>query len=118
MQFIKSALRIGIAVAMINGVVRVGGAYWAFYQLQDAAQQAAIHGHHTAPELLRSNVYERASQLLIPVAEDQIVVSREGPVTQIETAYLHPIEYFPHRTYPLKLAFKVEGRTYATGTAQ
>jgi hypothetical protein len=118
MHVIKSALRIGIAVAIINGVVRVGGAYWAFYQLQDAAQQMAIHGHHTAPEVLRSTVYERAGQLLIPIAEDQIMVSREGTVTQIEAAYQYPIEYFPHQTYPLKLAFKVEGRTYATGSAQ
>jgi hypothetical protein len=117
MQFIKSTLRIAIAVAMINAVARVGGAYWSFYQLQDAAQQAAIHGYETAPELLRSTVYGRAGQLLIPIAEEQIVVSREGPLTLIEAAYQHPIEYFPHRTYPLKLAFKVEGRTYS-GTAR
>ena len=118
MHVIKSVVRIGIAVAMINAVARVGGAYWSFYQLQDAAQQAAIHGYQTDPELLRSNVYARAAELLIPVAEDQIQVSREGPLTLIEAAYQHPIEYFPHRTYPLKLGFKVEGRVYTRDTAR
>jgi hypothetical protein len=118
MQLLKSALRIGIAVAMINAAFHVGTAYWSFYQFQDAAQQLAIHGHHTAPEVLKSTAFSKAAELLIPITEEQIVVSRDGALTQIEAAYQHPVEYFPHRTYPLKLAFKVEGRTYATGTAQ
>jgi hypothetical protein len=118
MGFLLSALRIGIAVAIVNGAGHIALVYWSFYQFQDAAQQLALFGGRASPEAVRSNVFAKAGELMIPIAEEQIVVTRDGPTTVIQAAYVHPVEYFPRQNYPLKLSFNVEGRNYATGAAQ
>jgi hypothetical protein len=110
MRLLLSALRIGIAVAIINGAVRTAAVYWSFYQFEDAAQQLAIFGFKSSPDILRSSAYAKAAELLIPISEEQIVVTRDGGKTLINAAYEHPVEYFPNQTYPLKLSFSVEGR--------
>lgn len=110
MSFLKSALRIAIAVAVINGAARTAAVYWRFYQFEDAAQQLAIFGHSSSPDILRSSAYAKAAALLIPIQEEQIVVTRDGYRTLINAAYEHPVEYFPNQVYPLKLSFSVEGR--------
>lgn len=118
MRFFKSALRIGIAVAIINGTARTALVYWSYYQFEDAAQQLAVFGWQAPPEVLRSTAFDKASELFIPITEEQIVVTREGPRTMIQASYEHPVEYFPKRTYPLKLSFAVEGRNLVVGATQ
>jgi hypothetical protein len=110
MLLFKSALRIGIAIAVINAAARAGLVYWSYYQFQDAAQQLAVFGRDENVEVLRNTAYEKAAELLIPISPEQIVVTRHGPLTQIEAHYEHPVEYFPQKLYSLKLEFKVEGR--------
>lgn len=109
MRFMMSAFRIAIAVAVINGAVRAAAVYWSFYQFEDAAQQLAILGWKSTPDMLRASAFDKALSLLIPITEDQIVVTRDGPKTFIAASYEHPVEYFPNRQYPLKLSFKVQG---------
>lgn len=109
MHVFMSALRIAIAVAVINGVGRTALVYWSHYQFQDAAQQLAILGSRSSPEVLRSGLLDKAAGLLIPIGEDQIVVTRDGAKLYIAAAYENPVEYFPNRHYPLKLSFRVEG---------
>jgi hypothetical protein len=109
MRFIMPALRIAIAVAVINGTGRTALVYWNYNQFKDEAQQLARFGADASVDVLRASTFAKAVELLIPITEDQIVVVREGPVTRIQAAYEHPVEYFPHRTYPLKLSFAVEG---------
>jgi len=109
MSRLFAAVRIAIAVAVINGAGRTALVYWSYYQFQDAAQQLALFGYRTSPEVLRTNCFDKAMSLFIPISEDQIQVTREGPKTQIAASYVHPVEYFPHRMYPLKLSFTVEG---------
>lgn len=109
MGFAKSILRIAITVAMINATARVGLAYWAFYQLRDGAEQAAIFGAQEPVWALHAAVLEKADELFLPVADDQVVVTREGFKTIIEASYVQPIEYFPKQTYPMKFSFSVEG---------
>lgn len=118
MRFFMSALRIGIAVAIINGAVRAGAVYWSFYQFEDAAQQLALFGWQTPPEVLQNATLARAAELQIPITEDQITVTREGSQTLIQAAYEHPLEYFPNRKYPLKLSFKVEGRNLTSSAVK
>jgi len=118
MQLFMSALRIGIAVAVINGSARTALVYWSFYQFEDAAQQLAVFGWQTPPDVLRSTALGKANELFIPIGEEQIVVTREGPRTLIQASYEHPVEYFPNRKYPLKLSFSVEGRNVMSGSVK
>jgi hypothetical protein len=116
MRYLISALRIAVVVAVINGTARTALVYWSYYQLKDAAQQLAVFGWQAPPEVLRSQAVSRANELFIPISEEQIVVTRDGPITSIRASYEQPVEYFPHQKYPLKLSFSVEGRNIASGT--
>ena len=118
MRYLMSAIRIGIAVAIINCAVRTAAVYWTYYQFQDSAQQLAILGYEASPDMLRARAFVRAAELLIPISEDQIVVSRDGTKTTIQASYEHPVEFFPHRLYPLKLSFSVEGQNLSAGAMQ
>jgi hypothetical protein len=118
MRFFMSALRIGIAVAIVNGAVRAGAVYWSFYQLEDAAQQLALFGWQTSPEVLQNATLARAGELQIPITEDQIKVTRDDSKTLIAASYVHPFEYFPNQTYPLKLSFSVEARNLTSSAAK
>jgi hypothetical protein len=115
MRVFMSALRIGIAVALINAVARTALVYWSFYQFEDAAQQLAIFGWNAAPETLRSTVAVKALEFQVPITPEEIDVTREGPITVISANYKHVIEYFPRQKYPLQMSFRVEGRNLSAG---
>lgn len=111
MRFWGTLIRIALTVAIINAMARVGFAYWSFYQLKDHAQQTALFGGEKPTDVLQAGVLDKANQLLLPVSTDQVVVTRNGPRTAIAANYVQPVEYFPHRLYPMKFSFEVEGFT-------
>lgn len=118
MRFFLAAVRIGIAVAVINAAFRTAVVYWSHYQFKDEAQQLALFGWQTSPDVLHHIAVAKAAELQIPVAEDQVVVTRDGAVTVIQASYQHPLEYFPNHKYPLKLSFSVEGRNLTASTVK
>jgi hypothetical protein len=111
MNLIFTALRIGLAVAVINGAARTAMAYWTFYELKDHAQQTAIFGGRMTPDVLRNTVLAKAGELHIPVTEEQVDVRRESHKTIIAASYEQSVEYFPRRTWPVTFSFQVEGFT-------
>ena len=115
MRFLFTVLRIAIAIAIVNAAVRAGSVYWDHYQFEDEAQQLALFGWKTPTDELRTTALATANELQIPITEDQISVTREGPVTTIEASYEQPLEYFPNQRYPLQLSFSVEGRNLMSG---
>jgi hypothetical protein len=108
-------LRIALIVAILNGVARVGIAYWSFYLFKDHAQQTAIFGGQTPPDVLQYAVLEKAHELFLPVTANQITITRSGPRTLIQADYVQTVEYFPSQTYPMKFSFAVEGFFMASG---
>jgi hypothetical protein len=117
MKAVGSLIRVAVAVAILNAAVRVGFAYWAFYQLRDDAEQTALFGARQPTWALQQAVLEKANQLLLPVGEEQVIVTRNGPKTTIEASYVQPIEYFPRRSYPMTFSFAVEGFTVGDARA-
>lgn len=113
---ISAFLRVALTVAVMNGVARVGFAYWAHFQLKDHAQQTVVFGAQTPTDVLQYAVLEKAHELLLPVTAEQVVITRSGPRTVIRADYEQPVEYFPTKTYPLKFSFAVEGFTVGSGS--
>jgi hypothetical protein len=113
MKLVSSIIRIAIAVAIVNAAVRVGVAYWSFYQWKDYAQQTAVLGARLTPQELQNDVLKKAGELLIPVRHDSVDVTRNGMRTIIQGNYVHPIEYFPNQIYPMKFDFQVEATNMA-----
>ena len=113
MRYINAFLRIALTVAIMNGMARVGFAYWSFYQFKDHAHQTAVFGGQTPTEVLQFAVLEKAHELFLPITPDQVTVNRHGPRTVIEAKYVQPVEYFPNQRYAIQFSFLVEGFTLA-----
>ena len=109
MHYINAFLRVALTVAIMNGMARVGFAYWSFYQFKDHAQQTVVFGGQTPADVLQFAVLEKAHELFLPVTAEQITITRNGPRTQIRADYVQPVEYFPSKSYPMKFSFAVEG---------
>jgi hypothetical protein len=118
MRLFSSIIRVALTVAFINATARVGLAYWGYYQLRDGAEQVAIFGSQEPTWALHARVLDKADELFLPVAEDEVVVRRDGRKTLIEATYVQPIEYFPNQTYPMRFSFSVQGFVVQDGRVE
>jgi len=106
---LRTIVTFAIVIAIVNASIRGGSAYWKYYQFQDAAQQIAVFGGRTDTNLLRSQVYEKAEKLEVPIEWDGIEVTRNGGRTVIDATYRETVEFLPRFSRELTFAFSVEG---------
>lgn len=106
---IKLIVKLLIMLAVLNAAARGGMAAWNYYQFKDAAQQAAVFGGEMPTSTLHMQVMEKAAEIGIPIAPEQVNVHRTGQRTVIEASYVQPVEFFPRYEYPVPLRFAVEG---------
>jgi hypothetical protein len=109
----RTVIKIAIALALINAAVRTGLVALDYYQLKDAAQQEAIFGGRTPPSEIATHVLEKAEELNVPLARNDLEVTRQGDLTMIRGVYTQPVELFPRFVYPFELSFAVEARVLA-----
>ncbi len=105
----KTFLKLLIALAIVNAAARGAMVTWTFYQFRDTAQQMVIFGATATPAELQNQIVEKATELELPVAPEDVSIRREGPRTWAEAAYTQPVEFFPHYVYPVRFSFEVEG---------
>ena len=104
----KTIIKLLIVLVIINALVRAGIAASNYYRLKDAAQQIITFNPRTAPTELQTQIMNRARELEVPVAPENISVQREGPRTTADAKYVQPVELFPNYIYPVNLSFRVE----------
>ncbi|MBP1633501.1 MAG: hypothetical protein H6Q10_75 [Acidobacteria bacterium] len=116
---IGKVIKIAIALLVLNGVVRVGAAYWANYRFEDQLSEIAQFGDRRGEALLCGAALEAAQKLGLPVAAEAIQIRRgtnppftcgkgyEGAVPAnrggaqklaIEAAYQRNLDVFPGYT--------------------
>jgi hypothetical protein len=105
---IRTVITFAIVVALLNAIARVGMAAVDYYELKDEAQQLALFGRKSSEEQLADQVFEKATDLDVPVQRPDIVVTREGSRTRVEVYYTEGLELFPRFVYPVDLSFTVE----------
>ena len=105
---IKTAIKLLIAVAMINAAARAGMAALKYYQLKDGAQEVVLFGGTVSTDELRSEILDKAARLGVPLDLEGIDVRRDGSRTVASVSYVQPIDLLPTFTYPLDLSFSVE----------
>jgi hypothetical protein len=106
---IKLIIKLAIVAVILNGVARAGNTAWKYYQFKDATQQIAVFGSQTATSRLHGQVMDKARSLGLPVADEQVSVTRDGLRTTIAVAYEQPVEIFPQYVYTLPVKFAAEG---------
>jgi len=112
---VKTLIKLLIAAAIINATARVGIAAARYYQLKDQSQELVTFGGNIVPGELQNQILLKAEQLQLPLAFDDILVTREGLRTIASAAYTDSVEVFPNYKYPIKFQFKVEGVNMGAG---
>ena len=111
----KTVIKILIAAAIINATARVGMAAARYYQLKDESQELVTFGGNIVPGELQNQILLKAQELQLPLAFDDILVSRQGLRTTASAAYTDSVEVFPNYKYPIRFQFKVEGVNMGAG---
>ena len=105
---IKTIFTTALAVAILNAVGHAGMAAWRHFQVRDQAQQLILFGSNTSTADLEYQISQIAEEFEVPIAREDIVVTRQGPRTIAEAYYTLPVELFPRIFYPVDLSFMVE----------
>ena len=112
---IKTIIKLLIVLVILNATFRVGLVTWNYYQLRDEAQQQLVFGSSTPTTVLHERILQRAADLDIPLAAEDLTVTRDGIRTTAEARYTQPVEYFPSQIYPLELSFTVDALSMTSG---
>jgi hypothetical protein len=113
--FMKTLIKLLLAVAIVNATARVGMAAARYYQLKDQSQELVTFGGSAGPGELQNEILLKAEALRLPLASDDILVTREGLRTTATAAYTDSVELFPNYKYPIRFQFKVEGVNMGAG---
>ena len=105
---IRTIFTTAIVVVLLNAVGHAGMAAWRHFQLRDQAEQLVLFGGATPTADIAAQIAQIAEELGVPVAPEDIVVTRQGPRTIAEAYYTVPVELFPRFFYPVDLSFMVE----------
>jgi hypothetical protein len=111
----KTFIKLLIAAAIINAAGRVGMAAARYYQLKDQSQELVTFGRNIVPGELQNQILAKAESLQLPVAFEDILVTRDGLRTTASAAYTDSVEVFPNYKYPIRFQFKVEGINMSAG---
>jgi hypothetical protein len=104
----KTLIKLLIAAAIVFASWKSGSAYLRFYQLKDAAQDAALFGASKSADEIRNSVVEVANNLNLPVDPGKVVVRREPNHTYVTTSYVEKIEVLPSFFYPWEFKLDVD----------
>jgi hypothetical protein len=110
----KTVLKLVIAVALLNAVVRGADSYWNYYQLKDAAQRALLFGSQSSSQQLHAQIMERATELRLPLRPEDLRVSWRNRRRIAEASYTQQIQFLPNYPYPVLFSFSVD--TVSVGT--
>ena len=111
----KTVIKLLIAAAIVNATARVGMAAARYYQLKDQSQELVTFGGNIGAGELQNQILLKAEDLQLPLAAEDIVVTREGLRTWASAAYTDSVEVFPNYKYPIKFQFRVEGINMGAG---
>jgi hypothetical protein len=95
---VKIIIKLLVVALLANALWHVGTAYTAFYRFKDAVTEAATQGEGTAEEL-QQKIVELASTYDVPLAADDITVTREAHLTAVRGSYRKPVSMFPGFEY-------------------
>lgn len=93
-------LKLVVALAILYATWHGGVAFWRNYQFTDALAGIALAGTRSSTDELQARVIVAADAMKIPVAPEQITVTREGERLVIEAKYIETIELLPSYYYP------------------
>ena len=111
----KTVLKLVIAIALVNAVVRAADSAWNYYQLKDAAERALLFGSKLSSQQVHQQIMETANELRLPLQPEDLSVRWRSGRRLALASYTQQIEFLPTYPYPILFSFNVD--TAAVGTA-
>ena len=108
MYVVKTIIKLVIVIAIVNAAVRVGVVAAKYYQLKDQTQELLTFGANATPNDIQNRIIAKAEALSVPIAPDDITVTRDGLRTIAKVAYSQSVEVFPNYKYPIKFQFSAD----------
>ena len=110
---IRTIFTTAIVVVILNAIGHAGMATWRHFQVRDQAQQLILFGGQTPTAELAQQIAQIAEEFEVPIAPEDVVVTRQGPRTIAEAYYTISLELFPRFFYPVDVSFMVEAFSIA-----
>jgi hypothetical protein len=110
----KTVLKLVIAIALLNAVVRGADSVWNYYQLKDAAERALLFGAQRTSQQVHQQIMERALELQLPLNPEDLKIRWATGRRIAEAAYTQQVEFLPNYPYPIQFSFNVN--TVVVGT--
>jgi hypothetical protein len=104
----KIVIKLLIVIAIVNGLARCADAYWSFYQLKDAAQQAILFAGRSNSAQIENQIMQKATELQVPLPPENVNVHHSETKRFAEASYTQDVELFPSYLYPVPFKFTVE----------
>jgi hypothetical protein len=80
---------------MLNACVQLGRSSWAFYEFQDAVQQAVLFSTNKTAEQLEARVRQIANEQGLPVDPDTVVATFQGVNAHVTARYVDNVRLVP-----------------------
>jgi hypothetical protein len=104
----KTVIKVIVAIAVVNALARCGDAYWSFYQLKDAAQQAIVFAGRQTSAQIENDIMQKATALDVPLPPENLDVHHTQTHRIASASYTQDVEIFPNYVYPVPFSFTVD----------
>ena len=104
-------IKIVIAGLVVHATWRTGSVYWTFFNFKDGLREVAQLSSGKSEQEVHHRALEIASKLKVPIASEQITVTRQEDHTFIDASYKTKIEVLPRYWYPWEFTVNVDAWT-------
>ncbi len=89
----KTVLKLVIAIALVNAVVRAADSAWNYYQLKDAAERALLFGSKLSSQQVHQQIMQTANELRLPLKPEDLSVRWRSGRRLAVASYTQQIEF-------------------------
>ena len=96
---VSSIITLTVMAFLVYQVIQWGEPAYAVYSFGDAVREEARFGLNKDPKVITRSILEKAQELALPIAAENIAIQQQGTRTRIVVNYEVSVEWFPGQTY-------------------
>jgi hypothetical protein len=100
MRLIRTLVKLAIVALLVNATYQLFNVYWAHYKFSDGVESATQFRGSKTDDQVRERILELASQLDVPVTDENLTIRTDAQHTIVDSTYVRPVELVPGFTYP------------------
>jgi len=107
----RTLVKLVIAGLVVHASWRTGSAYWTYFNFREGLREVAQLSANKPEEEVHRRAMAVASKLNVPIAPEQLIVTRREEHTFIDASYKTEIEVLPRYRYPWEFEVIVDAWT-------